>query len=145
MLHPNILKGEPKGEPEVAAPCGRIAMRTTLGYTPIDVLYIDGAHRYGPARADIRDWGARVTDGGTMLIHDSFSSIVTAVMEGRAIYDNIKKFILYAFSGITAEFFVVCFSLLPAKAQGVRAPKGLPKTREITCLRDQSSLAFKIF
>jgi predicted O-methyltransferase YrrM len=42
---------------------------------PIDVLYIDGAHRYGPARADIRNWGARVTDGGTMLIHDSFSSI----------------------------------------------------------------------
>jgi predicted O-methyltransferase YrrM len=42
---------------------------------PIDVLYIDGAHRYGPARADIRDWGARVSDGGTLLIHDSFSSI----------------------------------------------------------------------
>jgi predicted O-methyltransferase YrrM len=42
---------------------------------PIDVLYIDGAHRYGPARNDIRDWGARVRDGGTLLIHDSFSSI----------------------------------------------------------------------
>jgi len=42
---------------------------------PVDVLYIDGAHRYAPARADIRDWGARVSDGGTMLIHDSFSSI----------------------------------------------------------------------
>lgn len=42
---------------------------------PIDLLYIDGAHRYGPARADIKDWGDRVTDGGTMLIHDSFSSI----------------------------------------------------------------------
>ncbi|MEN9645421.1 MAG: hypothetical protein RL238_2090 [Actinomycetota bacterium] len=41
----------------------------------IAVLYIDGAHRYAPARADIRDWGARVTPGGTMLIHDSFSSI----------------------------------------------------------------------
>lgn len=41
----------------------------------IDVLYIDGAHRYAPARADIRDWGARVTPGGTLLIHDSFSSI----------------------------------------------------------------------
>jgi len=41
----------------------------------IDVLYIDGAHRYGPALADIRAWGARVGDGGTMLIHDSFSSI----------------------------------------------------------------------
>ena len=41
----------------------------------IDVLYVDGAHRYAPARADIRDWGARVGDGGTMLIHDSFSSL----------------------------------------------------------------------
>jgi predicted O-methyltransferase YrrM len=41
----------------------------------VDVLYIDGAHRFAPARADIRDWGARVANGGTMLIHDSFSSI----------------------------------------------------------------------
>jgi predicted O-methyltransferase YrrM len=41
----------------------------------VDVLYIDGAHRYAPARADIRDWGGRVADGGTLLIHDSFSSI----------------------------------------------------------------------
>ncbi len=24
---------------------------------PIDVLYIDGAHRYRPARADVREWG----------------------------------------------------------------------------------------
>jgi predicted O-methyltransferase YrrM len=42
---------------------------------PIEVLYIDGAHRYRPARADIRDWGARVADGGALLIHDSYSSI----------------------------------------------------------------------
>ena len=42
---------------------------------PIDVLYVDGAHRYAPARADIRDWGRRVGAGGTLLIHDSFSSI----------------------------------------------------------------------
>jgi len=41
----------------------------------IDLIYIDGAHRYAPARDDIRDWGARVKDGGTLLIHDSFSSI----------------------------------------------------------------------
>ena len=41
----------------------------------IDVLYVDGAHRFGPARADIVRYGARVRDGGTMLIHDSFSSI----------------------------------------------------------------------
>jgi predicted O-methyltransferase YrrM len=48
---------------------------------PIDVLYIDGAHRYAPALADIRRYGERVTTGGTMLIHDSFSSIgVTAAI-----------------------------------------------------------------
>jgi predicted O-methyltransferase YrrM len=41
----------------------------------VDVLYVDGAHRYAPARADIRTWGDRVGDGGAMLIHDSFSSI----------------------------------------------------------------------
>lgn len=41
----------------------------------IDVLYVDGAHRYAPARADIVQYGARVRSGGTMLIHDSFSSI----------------------------------------------------------------------
>lgn len=48
---------------------------------PIDLLYIDGAHRYGPARDDIERWGARVKPGGAMLIHDSFSSIgVTAAI-----------------------------------------------------------------
>lgn len=47
----------------------------------IDVLFIDGAHRFAPARADIRDWGKRVRPGGRMLIHDSFSSIgVTAAI-----------------------------------------------------------------
>ncbi|MET0761317.1 MAG: class I SAM-dependent methyltransferase [Thermoleophilaceae bacterium] len=42
---------------------------------PVMLLYIDGAHRYRPARDDIGRWGARVRTGGTMLIHDSFSSI----------------------------------------------------------------------
>lgn len=41
----------------------------------VDVLYVDGAHRYAPARKDIAEWGTRVRPGGTMLIHDSFSSI----------------------------------------------------------------------
>ena len=41
----------------------------------IDLLYIDGAHRFAPARADIVEWGDRVSGGGTMLVHDSFSSI----------------------------------------------------------------------
>ncbi len=41
----------------------------------IAVLYIDGAHRYAPAVQDIVEWGRRVRPGGTLLIHDSFSSI----------------------------------------------------------------------
>jgi SAM-dependent methyltransferase len=41
----------------------------------IDLLYVDGAHRFGPAREDLVRWGTCVHDGGTMLVHDSFSSI----------------------------------------------------------------------
>jgi predicted O-methyltransferase YrrM len=47
----------------------------------LDLLYIDGAHRYRPASDDISRWGARVRPGGTLLIHDSFNAIgVTAAL-----------------------------------------------------------------
>ncbi|MEN3272975.1 MAG: hypothetical protein V7636_1736 [Actinomycetota bacterium] len=52
----------------------------------IDLLYIDGAHRYRPALDDIRQWGARVRPGGTMLIHDSFSSIGVTLAIGRQLF-----------------------------------------------------------
>jgi hypothetical protein len=42
---------------------------------PLALLYVDGAHRFGPARDDVARWGARVSPGGTMLVHDAFSSI----------------------------------------------------------------------
>jgi SAM-dependent methyltransferase len=42
---------------------------------PIDLLWVDGAHRYGPARDDVRSWGARVRPGGAMLVHDAWSSV----------------------------------------------------------------------
>ena len=41
----------------------------------LDVLFVDGAHRFGPAREDIVRWGGRVRPGGRMLVHDSFSSV----------------------------------------------------------------------
>ncbi len=41
----------------------------------VGLLFVDGAHRFGPARADIVDWGDRVAGGGTMLVHDAFSSV----------------------------------------------------------------------
>jgi predicted O-methyltransferase YrrM len=42
---------------------------------PLSLLYVDGAHRFGPARADLVGWGGRVAPGGTMLVHDAFSSV----------------------------------------------------------------------
>jgi predicted O-methyltransferase YrrM len=42
---------------------------------PIDMLYVDGAHRYAPARDDIAAWGARVPVGGTMLVHDAYNAV----------------------------------------------------------------------
>jgi predicted O-methyltransferase YrrM len=52
----------------------------------LDMLYIDGAHRYLPAAADIREWGARVKPGGTMLIHDSFSSVGVTLAQIRLLF-----------------------------------------------------------
>ena len=51
--------------------------QTALGAVQgaIDLLYVDGAHRYQPARDDIVRWGNRVPVGGAMLIHDSFNAI----------------------------------------------------------------------
>jgi hypothetical protein len=42
---------------------------------PIDLLWVDGAHRFGPARADLKAWGDRVRPGGRMLVHDSWCSV----------------------------------------------------------------------
>jgi len=42
-----------------------------------------------------------------VLRDDSFASIVTAVRQGRAIFGNIRKFVLYMLSGNTGEIFAV--------------------------------------
>jgi predicted O-methyltransferase YrrM len=60
----------------------------------IDVLHIDGAHRFGPAAEDIRAWGARVKPGGTMLIHDSFSSIgVTLAIMANLVFSGGWRYV----------------------------------------------------
>ena len=69
----------------------------------IDVVYIDGAHRYRPARDDIRDWGGRVSDGGTLLIHDSFSSIGVTLAILRVLMPG-RRFRYVGRSGSLAEF-----------------------------------------
>jgi hypothetical protein len=61
---------------------------------PIDLLYIDGAHRYRPAVTDITEWGHRVSDGGTLLIHDAFSSIgVTLAVCRRLIFGSRYRYV----------------------------------------------------
>jgi predicted O-methyltransferase YrrM len=40
-----------------------------------ELVYVDGAHRYRPARDDIAHWGARLRPGGRLLVHDAFSAI----------------------------------------------------------------------
>jgi predicted O-methyltransferase YrrM len=52
----------------------------------IDLLYIDGAHDLRTALADIRSWSALVREGGTMLIHDSFSSVGVTLAELVALF-----------------------------------------------------------
>jgi predicted O-methyltransferase YrrM len=55
----------------------RLPSQEALAELPgqVELLYVDGAHRYTPAREDLERWGARVRPGGRMLVHDSFSSI----------------------------------------------------------------------
>lgn len=55
-----------------------------------------------------------------VLLNDSFSSIVSAIREGRTVYANTKKFVYYIFSSNATEFFVVLigsfFGLMPIAA-----------------------------
>jgi predicted O-methyltransferase YrrM len=50
------------------------------------LLYVDGAHRYRPARADIERWGERVADGGTMLVHDAYNAVGVMLAQLRLLF-----------------------------------------------------------
>lgn len=58
-----------------------------------------------------------------ILLDDSFTTIVEAIRFGRGIYENIKKFIIYVFAGLSSELFVVLasvFSPLPLAITAVQ-------------------------
>jgi hypothetical protein len=52
----------------------------------VELLYVDGAHRYRPARADIERWGARVAPGGTMLVHDAYNAVGVMLAQLRVLF-----------------------------------------------------------
>jgi hypothetical protein len=69
----------------------------------LEVVYIDGAHRYQPARDDIVRWGAKVSPGGTLLIHDSFSSVgVTLALLATLVFGD--EFLYVGRSGTMTEY-----------------------------------------
>ena len=69
----------------------------------VDLLYVDGAHRFGPAALDISRWGARVAPGGALLIHDAFSSVGVTLAIGRHLLAG-RRFRYVGRSGSLAEY-----------------------------------------
>jgi SAM-dependent methyltransferase/predicted O-methyltransferase YrrM len=69
----------------------------------IDVLYVDGAHRFAPAAADLDRWGARVAPGGTLLVHDAFSSVGVTLAVGRHLLAG-RRFRYAGRTGSLAEY-----------------------------------------
>ena len=86
------------------ATCGaRLRTRLDAVAGPVDVLYVDGAHRFAPAAADISGWGARVAPGGTLLIHDAYSSVGVTLAIGRHLLAG-RRFRYVGRSGSLAEY-----------------------------------------
>jgi hypothetical protein len=72
-FHLNLARAGLSGWVRHVRDFSALALRAFDG--PVDLLFVDGAHRFGPARADLVRWGERVPDGGRMLVHDAFSSV----------------------------------------------------------------------
>ena len=106
----------------------RLPSQNALGAVAgeLDVLYVDGAHRFGPARDDIARWGERVRPGGVLLIHDAFSSIGVTLAIARLLFAG-GRFRYAGRSGSLAEYRRVPAPLAPR----ARVRNGLRQAAEL--------------
>jgi hypothetical protein len=91
----------------------------------IDLLYIDGAHRYRFAKPDIEHWGARVTPGGSMLIHDAYSAVGVMLAQMRLLFAG-SGFRYVGRAGSLAEYRCETMDVRARVANGLAQAAALP-------------------
>jgi hypothetical protein len=72
LLEEHLASAGVRNRVEVHAETSRAARTSYDG--PVDLVYVDGKHDYWTVRDDLR-WARRVPPGGTVLVHDAFSSL----------------------------------------------------------------------
>jgi predicted O-methyltransferase YrrM len=82
-FHDNLRRAGVAGRVRHVRLCSLEALGAVVG--KVDLLFVDGAHRYTPCRADIERWGGRVAPGGTMFIHDAFNATGVTMAQARTL------------------------------------------------------------
>jgi hypothetical protein len=100
-FHANLRRADVETRVRHVRLCSLEALQTFDG--PVDLLFIDGAHRYRPVRADIEQWGSRVPSGGTLLLHDSFNAIGVTLAQLRMLVVS-RRWRYCGRSGSLAEY-----------------------------------------
>ncbi len=92
---------------------------------PIDLLYVDGAHRYGPARRDIAAWGDRVRPGGEMLVHDAYNAVGVMLAQLRLLFAS-RRWLYRGRERSLAVYGREDLGALEAARDALRQAAGLP-------------------
>jgi predicted O-methyltransferase YrrM len=91
----------------------------------IEMLYVDGAHRYRPARSDIELWGRRLAPGGTMLVHDSFNAVGVTLAQLRLLLLS-SQWRYHGRTGSLAEYHREPLAPIAVATNALRQLAGMP-------------------